>query len=184
MKATTLNPVDVQTLSFIGLHYMWNGEPRKAIRWVDSAVALDPTFVLARDAAGQVADALGRPDDGVRHYEAALQITHGVEQAEPYAQFARSLVLKGDIAAAKTALARSEALIDLNHPTLHQAVYLAAALAALGDTTRAVKFLSAYEPRGDLHFQLHLKRDPPLRWLSGKWDKGLLAPDPGKSMKF
>jgi hypothetical protein len=120
----------------------------------------------------------------VRHYEAALQVTHGVEQAEPYAQLARSLVLKGDIAAAKTAVSRAEALIDFNHPTSHQALYLAAALAALGDTTKAVKLLSAYDPRGDLHFQLHLKRDAPLRWLSGKWGKGLLAPDPNESMKF
>jgi tetratricopeptide (TPR) repeat protein len=183
-KAATLNPVDVQTLSFIGLHYMWNDEYRKAVPWVDSAVALDPTFVLARDAAGQVADGLGRPEDGVRHYEAALQVTHGVEQAEPYAQLARSLVLKGDIAAAKTAVSRAEALIDFNHPTSHQALYLAAALAALGDTTKAVKLLSAYDPRGDLHFQLHLNRDAPLRWLSGKWGKGLLAPDPNESMKF
>ncbi|HEU4878421.1 MAG TPA: serine/threonine-protein kinase, partial [Gemmatimonadaceae bacterium] len=71
IKATTLNPVDVQTLSFIGLHYMWNGQYARALPWVDSAVALDPTFVLARDAAGQIADALDRPGDGVRHYEAA-----------------------------------------------------------------------------------------------------------------
>jgi serine/threonine protein kinase/Tfp pilus assembly protein PilF len=183
-KAATLNPVDVQTLSFIGLHYMWNGEYAKATPWVDSAVALDPTFVLARDAAGQAADALGRPEEAVRHYEAALQVTHGVEQAEPYAQLARTKVLLRDIAGARAALARSEALIGPNRPTLHQAVYLAAALAALGDTTKAVKLLSAYDPRGDLHFQLHLKRDPPLHWLSGKWGKGLLAPEPDKSMKF
>jgi len=25
-----------------------------------------------------------------------------------------------------------------------------------------------------LHYQLHLKRDPPLRWLDGPWGKGLL----------
>jgi hypothetical protein len=31
-----------------------------------------------------------------------------------------------------------------------------------------------------LHFQLHMKRDPGLRWLRGKWGEGLLFPDPRK----
>jgi hypothetical protein len=90
----------------------------------------------------------------------------------------------GDTAKARENLAHAERLIDRKRPTLHECVYLAGTIAALGDTAGAVKLLSAYEPRGDLHFQLHLKRDPPLRWLDGKWGKGLLAPPPSKSMKF
>jgi tetratricopeptide (TPR) repeat protein len=183
-KATTLNPTDVQTLSFIGLYYLWNGQYTRAAPWADSAVALDPTFVLAREAAGQITIELDRPADGARHYEAAIQVTHGREQAGPYGELARAMVRMGDTARARENLAHAEALIDRKSPTLHECVYLAATLAALGDTAGSVKLLSEYEPRGDPHFQLHLKRDPPLRWLSGKWGKGLLAPPPNKSMKF
>jgi tetratricopeptide (TPR) repeat protein len=183
-RAATLNPTDVQTLSFIGLHYLWNGEYARALPWIDSAVALDPTFVLAREAAGQIAMELDRPADGARHYEAAIQVTHGREQAAPYAELARAMVRMGDTVRSRENLAHARGLIDRKSPTLHECVYIAATLAALGDTAGAVKLLSAYEPRGDLHFQLHLKRDPPLHWLSGKWGKGLLAPEPDKSMKF
>jgi hypothetical protein len=54
-------------------------------------------------------------------------------------------------------------------------VYLATAWTAIGDTARALRWLSAYSPRADLHFQLHLKRDPLLRWIASK-RPSLLAP--------
>jgi hypothetical protein len=58
--------------------------------------------------------------------------------------------------------ARAAALADPHHPTKHEAVMLGAAFTAIGDTARAVKWLAAFLPRGDLRYQLHLKRDPEL----------------------
>jgi len=41
-------------------------------------------------------------------------------------------------------------------------VNIAAAYAALGEVGRALAWLERYRPVRDLHFQLHLRLDPPL----------------------
>jgi hypothetical protein len=77
---------------------------------------------------------------------------------------------------------RAKALIDTLHPVKHEATYFGAALAVMGDTAAAIRIMKAYQPREDIHFQLHLKRDPDLRWIKGsRWEKELLIPDPPKS---
>lgn len=43
----------------------------------------------------------------------------------------------------------------------------AAVYAALGASDRAVEWLERYQPRGDLHFQLHLRCDPPFDAIKG-----------------
>ena len=45
---------------------------------------------------------------------------------------------------------------------LHTAVWLAAAYVALGDVNRALEWLQRYTPTADLHFQIHLRCDPPF----------------------
>jgi hypothetical protein len=49
---------------------------------------------------------------------------------------------------------------------LHVAVYLGAAYAQLGDVERALSWLERYPVRQDLHFQLHLRCEPPLAVLA------------------
>ena len=49
---------------------------------------------------------------------------------------------------------------------LHTAVFVAEAYAGLGETIRAIAWLSRYAPRADLHFQLHLRCDPSLTSLA------------------
>jgi hypothetical protein len=65
----------------------------------------------------------------------------------------------------------------IEDPSRHAAIFVAAAAAQLGDTARAVEWLRAYTPREDLHFQLHLKREPALRWVA-RVSPQLLAPAP------
>ncbi len=178
--ATTLGPSDPQTLSFIALHYLWNAKPDSGVKWADSAIVLDPTYLLARDAAGQLALELDRPLDAIRHYEVALRLTSGRERGHGYAMLARAHARLGDSTKARDYANRAVRTIDAKKPVKHEAAYVAAGLAAVGDTVRAVRLLKAYEPRGDVHYQLHLKRDPGLRWLRGKWGKDLLLPDPKK----
>lgn len=178
--AAMLNPSDAQSLSFIGFHYLWTGDYARGVPWPDSAIRLDPTFLLARESAAQLALELHRPKDAQRHYEVGLRVTSGRQQATVLAMIGRAFLDQGDTATARAYLRRSKALFDPHHPTKHEAAWIGGALAAIGDTSGAVRLLKAYQPRGDLHFQLHLKRDPALRWLREKWGTDLLTPDPKK----
>ena len=179
-RAARLDPSDPLTLSFIAHHYFWNGDYAGGVPWADSAVKLDPTYLLGREISGLLAIELGRLDDARRQYDVAMQVTSKQEQANPLSVMARIAVKAGDTARGRQLIARSMALFDTLNPPRHEAAYGAAALAALGDTTAAVRLLSAYAPRGDTHFQLHLKRDPGLGWLKGHRGRELFAPDPAR----
>ena len=73
----------------------------------------------------------------------------------------------GNRMAADSLFARALALADTLHPTVHDAPYIAAGYATLGDTARALRMLERYDPRGDMHFQLHLHCDAGLDPLRG-----------------
>jgi len=70
----------------------------------------------------------------------------------------------------------SERLADCTTLTPHQSVFLGEALSAAGDTARAYRWLAALSPRGDVHFQLHLPREPALAWLRDPRYHALLSP--------
>jgi tetratricopeptide (TPR) repeat protein/tRNA A-37 threonylcarbamoyl transferase component Bud32 len=178
--AANLDPSNTETLSFIALHYLWTGEYDRGVKWADSAMNLDPTYALAREAAGQLALELGKPAESQRQFEAEAKLTSGREQGNAFAMIGRALAAQGKVKEAREYVERAEGIVDMKHPVKHEAAYMGAALAAIGDTAGAVRIMEAYEPRADMHFQLHLKRDPGLRWLKGHWGKGLLMPDPGK----
>jgi tetratricopeptide (TPR) repeat protein len=180
MRSARLNPSDAQTIAFIAYHYMWNGQYARAKPWADSAIALQSTFVLGRQIATQIAMGMGNPTDARRHAEAEIQITTGREQALAFPSLAYAVAAQGDSAAARAYIERAMKLIDSAHPNAHEAAYVGAGIAAAGDTARALRLLSAHQPRGDLHYQLHLKRDPGLRWLKEGYGKNLLLPDPAR----
>jgi serine/threonine protein kinase/tetratricopeptide (TPR) repeat protein len=175
LRAASLSPTNTQVLGFLGFHYLWYDQYETGMRWADSAVALDPTYVLARDAAGQLALAMGRPAVAIRHADAQLR-TRDHEPPLSYAMLAMAAARQGDRSQARRYAARAESLItDKLRPSRHEAAYVGMAWAAAGDTARAIRLLSAYAPRGDLHYQLHLKREPGLRWIAKK-RPALLAP--------
>ena len=180
MRSAALNPADAQTIAFIAYHHMWNGRYAQAKPWADSSIALQSTFVLGRQIATQIAMEMGNPADARRHAEAEVQITTGREQALALPSLARAIAAQGDSAAARAFVKRAMTLIDPTSPNAHEAAYVGAGLAAVGDTARALRLLSAYQPRGDLHYQLHLKRDPGLKWLKEGYGKNLLLPDPAR----
>jgi tetratricopeptide (TPR) repeat protein len=178
LHSVTVNPRFVTTLAFLGLWHIWSGEYAEGVHWADSAIAVDPTYVLGRETAGQLAFELGRIDDAERNFRAYLHLTAGREQVNAYAFLTLIALARGDSAAARRHAEHIESLADPRHPTKHEAAFIGMAMAAIGDTARAIRWISAYQPRGDLHFQLHLKRDPELRWLHGPRGKGLLTLDP------
>jgi len=175
MHATRLDPSDTEVLSFIALHYLWTGEYQKGMKWADSAVNLDPTYPLARDATGQLSYELGKPLESAKQYEIQAQLGGGTERGNSYIMLVRALAGHGDKAKARDWLTRAKQLMDTIHPNRHEGAYMGAALAALGDTLGAVRFMEKVEPLEDVHYQLHLKRDPGLSWLKGKWGRNLLV---------
>src|SRR6185503_1508074 len=121
---------------------------------------------LARDAAAFVAIASRRPPDAVRHVDAELR-ARGHEPPLSYAILSAAVAGKGDFRHAREYAVRAESLlVDPRTPSKHEAAYLATAWAAAGDTARALRWLAAYSPLADLHYQLHLQRDPGLRWIA------------------
>lgn len=183
LRAASLDPSNTEVLSFLALHYLWTGEYEKGMKWADSAVNLDPTFPLARDPSGQLTLELGRLAESRRQSEIQARLTKGREQGNSLAMIARTYAAAGNMPMAREYLKRARQQIDTVHPNKHEAAYIGAAMAAVGDTVGAVRFMRLYEPKEDLHFQLHLKRDPGLKWLHSKWGEDLLIPDPRNSQK-
>ncbi|HVF39309.1 MAG TPA: protein kinase [Gemmatimonadaceae bacterium] len=179
-RSTSLDPVDPQTLSFIALHHLWTGDYENGLKWADSAISLDPTYRLARDAKGMLLIELGKPLEAVRSFEIGLRVSGGSELANGYGLMSRAYAVNGDSIKAREYVKRALAQFDVRNPPRHEASWVGAALAAVGDTAGALRLLEAFHPRADLHHQMHMKSDPGLRWLKGKWGAKVLLPDPKK----
>ena len=147
------------------LHWLWAGRYDSAAAWAEHGVAEDPTLMFLREGVGEVALAQGQLAKAGAAYEAALRLGTGPEQVRALCGLSIVATGLGDAARARTLLARAEAVTDSTAPTLHAAVSIAEAYAALGAPDRALTWLGRYQPRGDLHFQLHLARDPMLDGL-------------------
>jgi len=178
LRAVAVDPTNVQALSFLSGHYRWVGQPDRAGILADSAVALDPVNVLAREMAWQAAAARGRWDEVERHASALQRAAMGQPEEFAIAGLVRARLARGDSAGARALIRQAVTVFDSTKPTLHQAAFIGASLAAVGDTASAVRWLQAFQPREDLHFQLHVKRDDGLRWTGGRWGQGIRLPDP------
>ena len=68
--------------------------------------------------------------------------------------------------------------------SVHTAVYIAHAYAALHDADRAMYWLERFTPGADLHFQLHLRCDPPFAPLAAmpRFRALLVTPRPPGSL--
>ena len=81
-------------------------------------------------------------------------------------------------------LQRAESLaVGYSPPPLHTAVWISEAYAGLGDAGHAIEWLRRYLPLNDLHFQLHLRCDPPFVPIENdpRFRALLLKPRPGGS---
>jgi tetratricopeptide (TPR) repeat protein len=176
VKALDLDPKRLDVLAWLALHFLWSGHPADGIKWADSALAVDPTYELARNAAVQLAIELRDWPLAERHLLALQRVAQGPDRVNPLAHSARLAALRGDAASARRFAAAAERLADSATLTLHQSVFLGEALSAAGDTARAYHWLDSFSPRGDIHFQLHLHREPALAWLRDPRYRGLLSP--------
>jgi tetratricopeptide (TPR) repeat protein/TolB-like protein len=142
----------------LAYHYYWFGRRLDtAAVLAERAVEADPRLMFYRELQGEVALARGRVEDARAAYEAALRLGQGREQVRALCGLAAASMELGDSARARTLVAQADALVSTSAPTDHDAIALAGAYAALGETERALGWLERYQPRADLHFQLHLR---------------------------
>jgi hypothetical protein len=139
-----------------------------------SALAIDPTYQLARSAAVLLALAAGDVRLAEQHLLALQRVARGRERVAPLSDAAQLAALKGDGAAARRFAQEAEQLVDSATLTKHESVFVAAAFSAAGDTAGAYRWLAAYSPRSDIHFQLHLHRDWELAWVRNERYRHLL----------
>jgi tetratricopeptide (TPR) repeat protein len=167
-RAVQINPRHASALGFIGLNYMWLRKNDSALIWADSAKKVDPSLIWARQSRGQVLRELGRFSEAENEFLASTRLGRGSDQILGWAGLAEIYYKRGDRHAADTIIAHALTLADTTHPTVHDAVYLAWGFTQTGQPERALRILEAYQPRKDMHFQLHLQRDPPLDPLRSK----------------
>ena len=147
-------------MGYLSLLYLWNGKVDSALVWGDSGSSVDPGQIFARQAVGFARRARHEWPMAETEYEAVVRIGTGPDRVEGWAGLAELAWKRGDHRAADTLIARGLAGADTLHPTLHDAVYLAWGLAAIGRRDAALRLLERYEPRFDSHFQQHLEGDP------------------------
>ena len=180
-RCVAVAPTYAEGVSFRALADYWRRQYDSAQVWADSAVALAPNYLQPRQVVGYVAIERGDFAKGAAAFDAARRLSGEVEVANALAGSALVEGRAGRIAEARAILRQADSLASAYSPTpLHTAVYLAQAYAGLGEASRAVAWLSRYHPRGDLHFQLHLRCDPPFAPIAGdrRFRQLLLRPRP------
>ena len=162
-RSVAADPRYTQSLAFMGTAYYWLGKYDSAAFWTDSAVAVDPTYILGRSSSGLVAIARGDFAKAEAAFEANRRLATDVEVLNARMGLALGEATAGNRAAALAELRATEDTVNGFSPLpLHTTVYRAAVYAALGDARGAVRLLERYQPRRDLHFQLHIRCDPPF----------------------
>jgi serine/threonine-protein kinase len=162
-RSVVVDPRYTQSLAFMGIGYYWLGKFDSAAFWTDSAVAVDPTYILGRSASGQVSVAQGNFAKAEAAFDANRRLATDIEVLNARMGLALTEAAAGNRAAALAELRATEDTVNGFSPLpLHTAVYRAAVYAALGDARGAVALLTRYQPRRDLHFQLHIRCDPPF----------------------
>lgn len=143
-------------------HFYWRRQYDSAAVWSDSAIKYSPRLPYAWETAGATAIMLGKLDDAESYYEAAVRLDQGPTRIRGLEGLAEIAAIRGDTGKALTLIAEAEKLTNRLAPTDHAAISLGSAYAAIGKPERAIEWLETYRPRRDLHFQLHLDRDPQL----------------------
>jgi cytochrome c-type biogenesis protein CcmH/NrfG len=161
-RSVALNPANPEALAFVALGHYWRRQFDSAAFWADSAVTADPTYLLAKTSLGQVAVERGQYDRARAAFDAARRIATDVEALNTTAHLAFVAARRGNRPEAERLLQEAESLAVQYVPIpAHSAAYLGHAYAAFGNADAAIEWLSRVVPRDDLHYQLHLRCDPP-----------------------
>ena len=143
-------------------HFYWRREYDSAAVWSDSAIKYSSRNPYAWETAGATAIMRKRYDDAESYYEAAVRLDQGPTRVRGLEGLAELAAIRGDTSRAISIIAEAEALVDSSAPNAHAAIALASAHATLGRKEKALRWLERAKARRNLHFQLHLQRDPML----------------------
>ena len=148
LRALAIEPGRPVTLVQLGLIALVNGKLPEADRWLDSAVAVDPTFAFAYPFRSAVHTSLGDTAEAHADAEMALRLSGGYRLPGEAA-----LVLldahAGRLPAARRRASTLESLmLNGRHPVYREGVYVAAALVAAGESDRALDVLERIRPHG------------------------------------
>ena len=162
-RSIALRPSNAEAIAFLALGHYWQRNYDSAAVWADSAVSVDPTYLLAKTTLGQVAVELGDYARARAAFGAARRMATDVEALNALAGLGLVEARAGNTTDAARLLREAEAL-EANYVPMppHTGAYLAHAYAALGRPAAAIDRLGRVSPREDLHYQLHLRCDPAL----------------------
>ncbi|HSR15742.1 MAG TPA: hypothetical protein VLL51_08315, partial [Gemmatimonadales bacterium] len=177
-RALDLVPGHLRSLGFLSLHFMWARQLDSALRWADSTVRVDPTYLTGRTARGIIYLLQGNLAPAAEDFRASTSLGNRADVVLGWAGLSNVAELRGETAAAARLLDTAIAVTDTARPSLHDAAYLAWAFTAGGQLDRAIRLLERFPVPRDRHFQFHLKRDPMLDPLRRKPRfQALLLPD-------
>jgi len=173
-------PRNTLCLGFLSQGLYWHKQFESGLRWADSAVAIDPNYLLGRAGAGLNAIELGRFPLAIASLEAARRLSSEVEVVIALANRAMAEARSGDLATARATVRDVDSLVKpYMPPVTHTAVWVAEAHASIGDVDGALWWLRQYPNRADLHYQVHLRCDAPFEKLSDNAEfKALLLESP------
>ncbi|MGI8619762.1 MAG: protein kinase domain-containing protein, partial [Gemmatimonadaceae bacterium] len=161
-RAVRFGPGYAETIAFFALGHYWRGNFDSAAVWADSALRIDPNFLLAREASGVIAVERGDFPRADAAFEAARRLSTDIEIVNAMAGVALAMARSGRRGEATAIVRRAESLASEYDPIpLHTAVDIAKASAALGDADRTIRMLRRYQPAQSTHFQLPLRCDAP-----------------------
>jgi len=156
-------PSYTYALTFMAQAHIWHRQYDSAAVWADSALAIDPNFLTARDVAGQVEVERGNFARAIAAFDASGRLGTDVDAATALTGRALAEARMGQRREARATLQVADSIERRFTPTpLHMAIAIARAYAALGNVADAVAWLRRYPVQQDLHFQLHLRCDSPF----------------------
>lgn len=160
-RAVRISPTYVEGLAFLALGYYWHRQYDSAAFWADSAIALDPTYLLGLTTFGFIALERGEFARAIDAFDAGIRLNTDIEIPNTLANRAVAETRAGLNLAARTTVRIADSLGLTYAPVpAHTAIFLAQAHAALGNTDRAIWWLRGFAPQRELHYQLHVRCDP------------------------
>jgi tetratricopeptide (TPR) repeat protein len=167
-RSVRADPTYTQGIAFLGIAFYWLRSYDSAATWTDSAIAVDPNYLLGWSYVGDIELERGNLARAAAGFAAATRLAAEVERVNNMAGTAAVEARAGRIARARDILRGVDSLASRYDPVpLHTAVFIAEAHATAGDADRAMHWLDAYTPSADLHFQLHLRCDPMFDPIAG-----------------
>jgi serine/threonine protein kinase/uncharacterized protein (DUF1330 family) len=162
-EAVRRQPTYTEGLAFMAQAHFWHRQFDSAAKWADSAVAVDNGYFFGRTISGSVAVERAKYSDAIAAFEAARRQSSDVETANVLGSRALAEAREGDLKRARGTLRQADSIVaQFSEINAHTAVYLSQGYVAAAQTEKALQLLERYSPVEDLHFQTHLRCDPPF----------------------